>query len=628
MSAVETHSFQAEVQQLLNLMIHSLYSNKEIFLRELVSNASDALDKLRFEELTNRNVKSSSKEAGVRITCVPDSNLLRIEDNGIGMTRDEMIANLGTIASSGTRKFLEQLSEEKRKDANLIGQFGVGFYAAFMVASKVRVESVSAKEGESAEAVVWESAGDGSYTLSPGTRTERGTVIELTLKDEEKEFADEWRVKGIVRKYSNYVTYPIYLETADDGETRLNQTTPVWARNKRENKPEDYTELYKQISHDFGEPLFHEHMSVEGLNSFNAVVFVPKAPPFDLNQRDAHGLHLYVKRVSIQEKCKELLPEYLRFVSGVVETDELPLNVSREILQQNAKLPAIKKAIVKKLLGRLDTLSREQPEQYTSFYETFGAILKEGFHFDPENQENLAKLARFKSTRTGREGWVSLKEYVERKAEGQNEIYFLSGPSYDAVAKSPHLEALVARDVEVLFFTDAIDEWMTMDYPKHGGLALKSIAKGDLDLRGVGKEPAETKEEVPAEELAGLLSTFRTRLGAEVKDVKSSRRLLESPVCLVSDEYALSAHMERLMKATSKEFAGSKRTLEVNPSHPLIRNLSHLKSTGASDEVLQEWVDVLYETALLSEGSTVKDPGAFAKRLTRIMEQASANPQN
>jgi len=626
MTTAETHSFQAEVQQLMHLMIHSLYSNKEIFLRELVSNASDALDKIRFAELTSRDLLPSSKEAGIRISTDSEKRLLIIEDNGIGMNRADLVANLGTIANSGTRKFLANLSEDAKKDSQLIGQFGVGFYAAFMVADNVRVESLSAEGGE---ATVWESQGVGTYTLVPGTRTERGTRIELTLKEEEKEFSDEWRVRGVVRKYSNYVTYPVYLVEDDGEEDRLNQSTPVWARGKRDNKPEDYVQLFQQVSHDLGEPLFHEHLSVEGLVPFQAVVFVPQNPPFDLNGRDQQGLHLYVKRVSIAEKCKELIPEYLRFVSGVVETDDLPLNVSREILQQNTKLAAMKKQIVKKILGRLKDLANNADEaeraKYLSFYGTFGAVLKEGFHFDPENQESLAELARFRSTRTGKDSYVSLKEYVERMAPGQTDIYFLAGPSYDAVSKSPHLEELASRGVEVLLLVDPIDEWFVMDYPKHGEHTFKSIAKGDLELSGVGTETQDEAkaEDIPADELADLLAVFREALGSEVKDVKTSRRLKDSAVCLVSDEHALSAHMERLMKAASKEYQGTKRILEVNPSHPLIRNIARLKAAGASNEKLGEWVDVLYETALLSEGSAVRNPGDFAKRLTRIMEQAA-----
>jgi molecular chaperone HtpG len=619
----EVHSFQAETQQLLNLMIHSLYSNKEIFLRELISNASDAIDKVRFEEITNKNLLPAEGDSGIRLSVLPESRKLILEDTGIGMTRDELIANLGTIANSGTKKFLEKLTETDKKEANLIGQFGVGFYAAFMVAEKISVESRSAT-GE--QAWQWESTGNGTYTLSSGSKSSRGTRIELTLKEEEKEFLEEWRIKGIVRKYSDYVTYPIVWLDKDNKEERLNKSTPVWARSKKDNKPEDYQELYKQLSGDWQEPLVWEHMSVEGLTPFQAVVFIPSAVPFDLYQRDSHGLHLYVKRVSISDKCKELIPEYLRFVSGVVETDELPLNVSREILQQNTKLPAIRKQIVKKILGALQNISKNEPEKFTGFYENFGAVLKEGFHFDRDNHETLSELVRFRSTKTGRDGWVSLKEYLERKVDGQRDIYYLSGSSYDAVSASPHLEALTSRGIEVLLLTDAIDEWFVMDYPKHGEANLKSIAKGDLDLTGVGQEPEKKQndDELAPEKIAPLLEIFRRKCGDSLKDVKISKRLVDSPCCLVADEFGLSAHMERMMKATNKEFTGTKRILEVNPSHPIIRSLVNKAESNPADVTLEEWVEVLYDTALLAEGSPVRNPGAFARKLTKMLETQRA----
>ncbi|APJ02704.1 molecular chaperone HtpG [Silvanigrella aquatica] len=622
----EVHSFQAEVQQLMNLMVHSLYSNKEIFLRELISNSSDAVDKLRFEEITNHNLLKSDKENSITLSIDKENSILNIEDNGIGMSKEELMNNLGTIASSGTKKFLEKLSEQDKKDSNLIGQFGVGFYSAFMVAKQIIVESRSAHGGS---AYKWTSSGDGSYTIEESSKETRGTRIEIHLKDEEKEFADDWKIRSIVRKYSDYVTYPVYLlETKEDKqeETRLNKSTPVWARNKRENKPEDYKELYKQISMDWREPLLWEHISVEGLVPFNAVIYVPSEAPFDLYTRDNHGLHLYVKRVSITEKCKELLPEYLRFVAGVVETDEIPLNVSREILQQNNKLPQIKKQIIKKTLSSLQHLANNEQEKYLNFYKVFGAVLKEGFHFDHEQHETLSELVRFKSSKTGKEGWVSFKEYIERKAEAQREIYYLTGPSYEALERSPHLEALTSRGIEVLFLTDAIDEWFLMSYAKHGEYNLKSINKGDLDLTGIGKESEEDKknEEAPAEELVGLLDLFRTKLSDDIKEVKISKRLRESACCLVADENGMSAHMERIMKASGQDMgANNKRILEINPSHNLIKNLAERKNKNSEDTLLTEWVEVLYETALLSEGSPVKNPGSFAKRLTKIMEVAS-----
>ena len=520
------------------------------------------------------------------------------------------------------------LSENDKKDSNLIGQFGVGFYSAFMVAEKIVVESRSAF-GDTANR--WTSSGNGSYTIEETTKESRGTRIEVYLKEDEKEFADDWKIRSIVKKYSDYVTYPVLLiETKEEGkeeETRLNKSTPVWARNKRENKPEDYVELYKQLSMDWREPLLWEHMSVEGTVPFNSVVFVPSEAPFDLYTRDNHGLHLYVKRVSITEKCKELLPEYLRFVAGVVETDDLPLNVSREILQQNNKLPQIKKQVVKKILNSLQNLANTDSEKYLQFYKVFGAVLKEGFHFDFEQHETLAELVRFRSTSTGKESWVSFKEYVERKAEGQKDIYFLSGPNLEAVEKSPHLEALLAKKIEVIFLTDPIDEWFIMSFTKYGEYNLKSINKGDLSLDGVGtetpKEANAEQQEAAPEDLATLIDAFRNRLGEDIKEVKISKRLKESACCLVGDESGMSSHMERMMRASGQFVPASKKILEINPSHPLIKNLAEAKKHSVETD-LNEWVDVLYDTALLAEGSPIKNPGTFAKQLTKIMERAAS----
>ena len=624
----EVHSFQAEVQQLMNLMVHSLYSNKEIFLREIISNASDALDKLRFEEIVNHTLLKSDKENSMTISTNKEANILILDDNGIGMTKEELMNNLGTIANSGTKKFLEKLNEQDKKDSNLIGQFGVGFYASFMVAEKIIVES---RPANGSQAHRWISSGDGSYSIEEIEKETRGTRIELHLKADEKEFCENYRIRSIVQKYSDYVTYPIFLlenENNEIKESRLNKSTPVWARNKKDNKPEDYKELYKQLSMDWREPLLWEHMSVEGLVPFNSVVFIPSEAPFDLYTRDNHGLHLYVKRVSITEKCKELLPEYLRFVAGVVETDELPLNVSREILQHNNKLPQIKKQVVKKILTALNNLAKNDSEKYLNFYKTFGSVLKEGFHFDNEQHELLSELVRFKSTKTGKEGFVSFKELIERKADGQNEIYYLTGPSFDAVEKSPHLEELTSRGIEVLLLVDPIDEWFLMSYPKHGDYALKSINKGDLDLKGVGKEPeaaADKEVEASPEELVGLLDLFRTQLSEDIKEVKISKRLRESACCLVSDENAMSSHMERIMKASGQAMPASKRILEVNPSHSLIKSLAQQQNKGSDKTLLNDWIEVLYDTALLAEGNQVKNPGIFAKKLTKIMEIASRN---
>lgn len=634
----ETHSFQTEVQQLLDLMINSLYSNKDIFLRELISNASDALDRLRFEELTNRDLVMSKRDPAVRVRVNKEARTLTIDDNGIGMTKEEIIANLGTIASSGTKRFLQNLKEDDRANSNLIGQFGVGFYSAFMVSENVRVETRSAR-GESAW--VWESKGDGQYTIDSGSRDERGTCVELTFKTGEDfdKYLEEWQLRSIVSKYSDYVTYPIFFmkqpdkddtekkitDANGDAEYRLNKTTPVWAKAKKDNKPEDYTELYKQLARDYQDPLLYEHMTVEGLTPFQSVIFVPQAAPFDLYTRDTFGLHLYVKRISISDKCKELIPEYLRFMAGVVETEDLPLNVSREILQQNTKIPVIRKAIVKKSLNLLQNTAENDKEKFGKFWETFGPVFKEGFHYDYENHETLSEIVRFRSSKSGSEAWVSLKEYVERMVENQKDIYFITAPSYEIAAASPHVEALRARDIEVLFLTDPIDEWVVMDFRKYKDHDLKSITKGDLDLKGIGqeKEPEQKQEETPASELAQLVLALKTKLEKEVKDVKVSSRLRDSACCLVADEHGMSGHMEKLLRLSNKDYQESKKTLEINPAHPLIRNLAKLQTSNASGDSLNDWVNLLMDTALLAEGSGVRDPGSFAKRVTRMMELAS-----
>jgi molecular chaperone HtpG len=432
-------------------------------------------------------------------------------------------------------------------------------------------------------------------------------------------YCEEKKIEEIVKKYSEYVTYPVMMNAAGGSARRLNTTTPVWVRNKKDNTPQDYGNLYKQISGDWREPLVWEHIHAEGTTEFKSVLFVPEEALFDLYTREANGLQLYVKRILILEKCKELIPEYLRFVCGVVETDELPLNVSREMLQHNAQIPLIKKQIVKKILSCLQNLANTQPEVYSTFYSSFGTVLKEGFHTDLDNQGALAELVRFKSSVGDKGEQVSLKQYWERRASGQTEIYYLTGTSFEAVARSPHLEALTSRGIEVLFLTDPVDEWMVASYTKYNNEHFfKSVAKGDLDLRGVGVEPQTADSECLPEVLAPLLETFRQRLKAEIKDVRVSKRLTESPCCLVSDENSLSSQMERLLKMTNQSYTGSKKILEVNPHHPLIKSLAEL-----SHSKLEEWVDILYETALVSEGGQPKNPGEYAKRLTKILERAA-----
>ncbi len=617
----EQIAFQAEVQQLLQLMIHSLYSNEEIFLRELISNSSDALDKARYEEVAGAQLLPASFEAAVRITAYPESKRLVIEDSGIGMTREEMVRNLGTIAHSGTRAFLERMKQDEKKNSALIGQFGVGFYSAFMVASHVNVESLSGQPGQGAW--VWESSGDGSFTVRPGEKTTRGTRIELTLKEGQEEYAAEFRIRDIVRSYSNYVTFPVLLENSKGEFERINESTPLWAKAKREVTPEQYADFYRQLTGDHKEPLLHEHIHAEGIIPYSALVYIPKEPLSNLYQRAEHGFQLFIKRISVQDKCKDLCPEYLRFVQGVVETDELPLNVSRELLQSSTKLGVIRKGITRKILASLAGLAERDEPAYLNFYETFGPVLKEGLHFDPDNQETLGGLLRWRSSKEGPGGWVSLATYMERAVSGQKEIYVLSAPTYEAAAESPHLEALSAKGIEVLFLLDAVDEWVLMSYKKHGEWGFREIAKGDLDLRGVGTDtPEDTREPVAPGALAHLLDGLRTVLEDLVKDVKVSKRLSSSPCCLVAEEFGLSSQMERILKASKQDYTLSRKILEVNPSHPLIRNLAQLAEGGNKDQ-LKEWAHFLYEAALLSEGGSLANPGDFARRLTGLLETAT-----
>ena len=620
----QVHSFQAEVQQLLHLMIHSLYSNKEIFLRELISNGSDALDKLRFAEAQSQKVIPSDRDKSIIIRLLADEKKIIIEDNGIGMNQEDLIKNLGTIANSGTKKFLTELSEEKKKDSNLIGQFGVGFYSAFMVAEKIEVETCSALTGESA---IWTSAGDGSYTIDTSDKKTRGTTITLYLKPEESEFLEEHRIQSIVKKYSDYITYPVLSFDKEGKENRLNQSTPLWSRSKKDVKDEEYINFYKQLTYDWRDPLAWDHFSVEGLTPFQGLLYIPSEAPFDLYTKDTHGLHLYTKRVSISERCKEVLPEYLRFVSGVVETDEIPLNVSREILQHNAKLPLIKKQISKRLLNLLKRMMDNEPEQYKTFFKTFGPVLKEGFHFDREHHEILAELVCFRSTFLGDDVSVSLQDYVSRMKPGQKHIYYLTGLNYDSIAHSPHLEALTALDIEVLLLADPIDEWVVMSYPKHKDFEFASINKGQIDLseiENLSPKKEDTKPNDSSEqELAPLVASFKQHLENEISDVTLSKRLKESSCCLVDSDAGLSRNMERIMMMSGqKSPLPTKKILEINPRHPVIQSLVKLKASGTHDAALGTWMDLLYDTALLAEGSSIKNPADFAKKISSALEKA------
>jgi molecular chaperone HtpG len=631
---VESHKFQAETRALLGLMINSLYTHKEVFLRELISNASDALDKVRLRSLTEHGLLGDDTKLG--LTLVPDAKAgtLTISDNGVGMTKDELVKFLGTIAFSGSKEFAEKLSGDAAKDAKLIGQFGVGFYSAFLVAKQVTVTSRAAGHDD---AWAWESSADGSFQVRAGERARRGTDIVLHLKDDQKEFAEGWRLRELVKKYSDFVGYPIVLETEEvegEGEAAakakssetINKGSALWTRSKSEITDEQYVEFYKHISHDWEDPLARTHFTIEGTQLFTGLLFVPKRAPFDLFQRDKKsGIRLYVKRVFIMEECDALLPEYLRFVRGVVDSDDLPLNVSREVLQHDLVVESIKRQVTKKTLDMLEGLAKDKPDDYATFWEQFGVVLKEGLHLDPANKDRLAKLLRFDSTHG--EKATSLADYVSRMKEGQGAIYYISGPDRAFLEKSPHIEGLKAKGYEVLFFTDAVDEWVATALPEFEGKKLSSAMKGEIKLEGEKKEGEDTKDEPTAPEWISLTQAMKEALGDRVKAVRMTERLKDSPVCLVAGEHDLGANLERILKQHSPNqamFGAGKRTLELNGSHPLIKNLQTLAADVKARERVRQWTEALYDQALLTEGSAIADPVAFAQRMTTLLLESTA----
>ena len=618
-----TRKFQAEVSRLLHLVVNSLYSNKEIFLRELVSNASDALDKLRLRALTDESLRSED-DGVIRVWTDKDAGLMFVEDNGIGMTKDELAQNLGTLAHSGTMKFLE----DYQGDASLIGQFGVGFYSAFLVADLVEVTSRAPGEDE---AWTWSSDAKETYTLSPAERATHGTTITLHMRDDQAEFLDDWRLRSLIKQYSDYVTHTIELQKPnwggeeDAGPTeieweKVNTGSPIWQRSASEVEDEQYADFYKGLSHDFEDPRCWEHFTVEGRQLFKGLIYVPKRPPLDLFQRDhRRGVRLFVKRVFILDDAEDLVPVWLRFVRGVIDSDDLPLNVSREMLQDSTITRTIRKQITKKTLDRLKKLAEDNREEYEAFWADFGSVLKEGVHLDPDSKKRLAPLLRFHSTHG--EGWTSLDEYIERMAEGQTSIYYVIGESEQAAAGSPHLEALRKRGFEVLFMTDAIDEWCVEALGKYDDKELVSAMKADLGL----DESDEEKEalETAAGELKGLLERIQEILGTQISEVRLSTRLTDSPACLVVPEGGQHAYLERLLRAQDKGQERGKRILELNPSHPLVRNLQQLHELKPDSPSIVEWTELLYDQVLLTEGSPVDDPNRLARRMTHLLEQAS-----
>lgn len=624
----QTHDFEADVSQVLRLVINSLYGNKEVFLRELVSNASDALDKLRFRALTTPELIEGEAPLRVRIETDAAAGTLTISDNGVGMTREELTQNLGTVAHSGTQEFLQKLSESKDEgsaDVALIGQFGVGFYSAYLVADQVTVLSRAAGE---TNAHRWVSDGQKSFTIETAARAEQGTDIVLHLKAGQHEYLTEHRVRGLVKRYSDYVGHPVELRverTTGEGDEQktetayeqINEASALWQKSPSDVTDEQYTEFYKHFTHDWEPPLAKRHFRLEGTHEFAGILFVPTKPPFDLYTPEGkHGLRLYVKRVFIMDDCNDLLPPWLRFIRGVLDSEDLPLNVSREMLQDSGIVRTIKKQIVKKSLDMFEELSRG--DRYGEFWKAYGAVIKEGLHMGSGQQDRVAKLARYESSKG--EGLVSLAEYVERMQEGQTSIYYVLGATREIVEHSPHLEALAKKGYEVLFMTDAVDQWAVEGLKEFDDKPLVSAMDADLDLDGGEDESDEAKES--ADDLDGLLARFRTVLQEQVSEVRVSKRLTDSAVCLVMPKGGMPPYIERLMRLQDDTLPTTKRILELNPDHALTANLRRIHEADADSAELAEWIELLHDQALLAEGSPIERPARFAKRLADLMVKA------
>ncbi|MDQ6981745.1 MAG: molecular chaperone HtpG [Mariprofundus sp.] len=636
-STKETHAFQTEVKQLLDLMIHSLYSNKEIFLRELISNASDAADKLRFEATTDDALFEGDSDLHVYIDVDKDNRTITVRDNGIGMNRDEVIDNIGTIARSGTKEFFGQLSGDQEADAHLIGQFGVGFYSSFLVADKVTLTTRRAGV-EKEHGVRWESVCDGEYELETVEKETRGTEITLHLREEADEFLESYRLRSIIQKYADHIPFPIRMMgtpmPAAEGEEEkpaeietVNQASALWTRQKSELSDEDYNNFYKHIGHDFEDPLARLHQKLEGKYEYSLLLYLPKRAPFDLWQAEAkHGVKLYVRRVFIMEASEDLLPRYLRFVRGVMDTNDLPLNVSREILQQSPAMDAMKKGATKRVLGLLEELAKKAGEagdddtintDYAGFWSEFGNCLKEGIIEDFSNRERIAKLLRFSSTESDDQN-VSLTEYVERMKEGQDTIYFITAESLAAAKHSPHLEVFRKKGIEVLLLSDRIDEWLTSHLTEFDDKKLQSIAKGELDLSGIGENAEEEKKEQEEKAKAAepAVAKIKESLGEKVKDVRVTDRLTESPACLVSDQFDMSSNMERILKQAGQDVPDMKPILEINPDHELVQRLAKMRSK----DKISDFSSILFDHAVLAEGALPEDPAGFVRKINALLK--------
>jgi molecular chaperone HtpG len=625
----ETLGFQAEVKQLLSLMIHSLYSNREIFLRELISNASDACDKLRFEALHNEGLFDDDFELKIRVDYDATARTLTVADNGVGMSRDEVIANLGTIAKSGTREFFAQLTGDQQKDAHLIGQFGVGFYSSFIVADKVTVLTRRAGE-KSEQGVRWESDGGGEYVVEMHEKAARGTEITLHLREGQDDLLSGSKLRSIIRKYSDHIVQPILMhkeEWKDGNEKKLidvetvNQASALWARAKADITDEQYKAFYKHVGHDFDDPLAWTHARVEGRQEYTHLLYVPARAPFDLWDRDArHGIKLYVRRVFIMDDAEQLLPAYLRFVRGVVDSNDLPLNISREILQESKDIEAIRGGCTRKVLALLDELATSDKDKFAKFWDAFGTVLKEGVGEDYANKERIAGLLRFASTRADTsDETVSLADYLGRAKEGQDKIYYVTAETFNAARNSPHLEIFRKKGIEVLLLSDRVDEWVVTHLTEFDGKALTSVAKGGLDLGKLEDEAERKEKEHDEKELKGLVERIRTSLGERVKDVRVTHRLTESPACLVADLHDMSGNLARLLKAAGQSGPASKPILEINPKHPVVLRLVD------EEKKFDDWAAVLLDQALLAEGGQLDDPAAFVKRINQLMLEMSGS---
>jgi len=619
----ETLSFQTEVKQLLQLMIHSLYSNKEIAIRELISNASDASDKLRFEALENSKLYEDDTELKINVDFDKEKRTITISDNGIGMNRDDIVNNIGTIAKSGTKEFLSKLSGDQAKDANLIGQFGVGFYSAFILADEVILES---RKAGTKDGFRWTSSGDGEFTLEAIDKKLRGTTVTLILKEDASEFLDDFRLKGIIKKYSDHITLPILMKKTElkDGETiqldeseSINDASAIWTKNKKDIKGEEYDEFYKSLTYDSEPPLAHFHSKVEGSQEYTSLLYIPSKAPFDLYDRDRHqGVKLYVNRIFIMEATEKLMPSYLRFVKGVIDSSDLPLNVSREILQDSKAVESIKSGTVKKLLSSMQDLAKKKPEKYQKFWNEFGRALKEGPAEDFTNKEKIAGLLRFSSTNSkSDEQDVSLTDYIERMKADQEVIYYITADSLMAAKNSPHLEIFKKKDIEVILLGDRVDEWMIASLPEFSGKKLQSIAKGDLDLGKLEDKKEKDKKKKIEDDAKNLVEKIKESLGDKVAEVKVTHRLTDSPACLVVGENDISGNLERILKAAGQNTPDIKPILEINPEHDLIKKLDSYQGK----KEFNEYSSVIFDQALLSEGGQLEDPVSFIKKINHLL---------